>query len=92
MAKEVFVRDKPHVNIGTLGDVDYGMMLTAGLGQLDYDTFKLGSRHFPELTLSVDDDARSLQAELHRPETVLLDHGPEIIGDQIPSKVDYSYY
>ncbi|MEM7559607.1 MAG: GTP-binding protein, partial [Planctomycetota bacterium] len=32
MAKEVFVRDKPHVNVGTIGHVDHGKTtLTAAI-------------------------------------------------------------
>ncbi|RMF04595.1 MAG: elongation factor Tu, partial [Chloroflexi bacterium] len=32
MAKETFVRDKPHVNVGTIGHVDHGKTtLTAAI-------------------------------------------------------------
>ncbi|MBQ7268657.1 MAG: elongation factor Tu, partial [Bacteroidales bacterium] len=35
MAKEVFKRDKPHVNIGTIGHVDHGKTtLTAAITQV----------------------------------------------------------
>jgi hypothetical protein len=34
MAKEKFVRDKPHVNIGTL---DFGKFVTDSSGQLSYN-------------------------------------------------------
>ena len=35
MAKEEFVRDKPHVNIGTVGHVDHGKTtLTASILQV----------------------------------------------------------
>jgi elongation factor Tu len=29
MAKERFVRTKPHVNVGTIGHIDHGKTLTA---------------------------------------------------------------
>ncbi|RME05486.1 MAG: hypothetical protein D6803_00960, partial [Anaerolineae bacterium] len=32
MAKEVFVRDKPHLNVGTMGHIDHGKTtLTAAI-------------------------------------------------------------
>ncbi|HRI07608.1 MAG TPA: GTP-binding protein, partial [Nannocystaceae bacterium] len=35
MAKEKFVRDKPHVNIGTIGHVDHGKTtLTAAITRI----------------------------------------------------------
>ncbi|UCC88772.1 MAG: elongation factor Tu, partial [Anaerolineales bacterium] len=47
MAKEKFVRDKPHVNVGTIGHVDHGKTtLTAAMtkvlsmsGQADFRAF-----------------------------------------------------
>src|SRR5210317_1579070 len=48
MAKETFVRDKPHVNVGTIGHVDHGKTtLTAAItktlslkGQADFSAFE----------------------------------------------------
>ena len=43
LGKEVFVRDKPHVNIGTIGHVDHGKTtLTAAIS-------KCLAEHLPEL-------------------------------------------
>ena len=40
MAKEKFVRNKPHVNIGTIGHIDHGKTtLTAAITKVMSDTF-----------------------------------------------------
>ncbi|NCC14984.1 MAG: elongation factor Tu [Clostridia bacterium] len=43
MAKQKFVRNKPHVNIGTIGHVDHGKTtLTAAITKTLYEKYKLG--------------------------------------------------
>ncbi len=44
MAKEKFERNKPHVNIGTIGHVDHGKTtLTAAITKTLYDRYQIGS-------------------------------------------------
>ncbi|NLY36708.1 MAG: elongation factor Tu [Tissierellia bacterium] len=44
MAKEVFQRNKPHLNIGTIGHVDHGKTtLTAAITKTLYDRYQLGN-------------------------------------------------
>jgi len=44
MGKQKFDRNKPHVNIGTIGHVDHGKTtLTAAITKTLFDTYKLGS-------------------------------------------------
>jgi elongation factor Tu len=45
MAKQKFERNKPHVNIGTIGHVDHGKTtLTAAITKVLYDTYSLGAK------------------------------------------------
>lgn len=44
MAKQKFERNKPHVNIGTIGHVDHGKTtLTAAITKVLFETYKLGA-------------------------------------------------
>ena len=39
MSKEKFIRNKPHVNIGTIGHVDHGKTtLTAAITKVQFDS------------------------------------------------------
>jgi elongation factor Tu len=45
MAKQKFERNKPHVNIGTIGHVDHGKTtLTAAITKVLYDKYQLGAK------------------------------------------------
>ncbi len=47
MAKETFVRTKPHVNIGTIGHVDHGKTtLTAAISKVLHDEYETAKRHY----------------------------------------------
>ena len=48
MAKEKFERNKPHVNVGTIGHVDHGKTtLTAALTRVCFETWGTGSAARP---------------------------------------------
>ena len=50
MAKENFVRTKPHVNIGTIGHVDHGKTtLTAAITTVLVTTLTLTARDTPTM-------------------------------------------
>ena len=45
MAKAKFERNKPHVNIGTIGHVDHGKTtLTAAITKVLHEKYELGAR------------------------------------------------
>ncbi|MGB3366235.1 MAG: elongation factor Tu, partial [Acidaminobacteraceae bacterium] len=45
MAKQTFERNKPHVNVGTIGHVDHGKTtLTAAITKVLFDTYGLGEK------------------------------------------------
>ncbi len=50
MAKEKFERNKPHVNVGTIGHVDHGKTtLTAALTKVCSDTWGGSARAFDQI-------------------------------------------
>ena len=49
MAKEKFERDKPHVNVGTIGHIDHGKTtLTAAITKVLADTYGGQARSFED--------------------------------------------
>ncbi len=66
MAKETFVRDKPHVNVGTIGHVDHGKTtLTAALT-------KVASARGWAKFVSYDEVAKASESQGRRDETKIL--------------------
>ena len=62
MAKETFVRDKPHVNVGTIGHVDHGKTtLTAAITKVLAEKHGGGSR----LRVVEPHDAAGWQSRVH---------------------------
>jgi elongation factor Tu len=50
VAKEKFERDKPHVNVGTIGHIDHGKTtLTAAITKVLSDTYGGQARSFDEI-------------------------------------------
>ena len=50
MAKEKFERDKPHVNVGTIGHIDHGKTtLTAAITKVLSETYGGQARSFEEI-------------------------------------------
>ena len=50
MAKEKFQRDKPHVNVGTIGHIDHGKTtLTAAITKVLSEKFGGSARSFEEI-------------------------------------------
>jgi elongation factor Tu len=51
MAKEVFQRTKPHVNVGTIGHIDHGKStLTAAMAARSAHRFKTKAKSYAEIT------------------------------------------
>ena len=51
MAKEVFQRTKPHVNVGTIGHIDHGKStLTAALAARSAHKHKTKAKSYAEIT------------------------------------------
>jgi elongation factor Tu len=51
MAKGVFVRNKPHVNVGTIGHIDHGKStLTAAISARSGAKFKIATKSYAEIT------------------------------------------
>jgi len=51
MAKEVFQRTKPHVNVGTIGHIDHGKStLTAALAARSAVKYKTKAKSYSEIT------------------------------------------
>ncbi|MCI5778600.1 MAG: elongation factor Tu [Lentisphaeria bacterium] len=62
MAKEKFVRTKPHVNVGTIGHVDHGKTtLTAAITMCLHNKFGGGEiRHYDEIDNAPEEKARGI--------------------------------
>ena len=61
MAKEVFQRDKPHVNIGTIGHVDHGKTtLTAAITMTMCNAFGGEKRSYDEIDNAPEEKARGI--------------------------------
>jgi elongation factor Tu len=61
MAKEVFVRDKPHVNVGTIGHVDHGKTtLTAAITKVLSFQGKANFRAFDSIDNAPEEKARGI--------------------------------
>ncbi|MCB2468825.1 elongation factor Tu, partial [Listeria monocytogenes] len=59
MAKEKFERNKPHVNVGTIGHVDHGKpTLTAALPKVCSDTWGGSARAFDQSDNAPEEKAR----------------------------------
>ena len=51
MAKELFQRTKPHVNVGTIGHIDHGKStLTAAMAARSAAKFKTKAKSYAEIT------------------------------------------
>ncbi|NLF82895.1 MAG: GTP-binding protein, partial [Candidatus Gastranaerophilales bacterium] len=61
MARETFVRTKPHVNIGTIGHVDHGKTtLTAAITSSLAATGKAKAKKFDEIDAAPEEKARGI--------------------------------
>ncbi|MGU1339195.1 elongation factor Tu [Pseudomonas aeruginosa] len=61
MAKEKFERNKPHVNVGTIGHVDHGKTtLTAALTKVCSDTWGGSARAFDQINNAPEEKARGI--------------------------------
>ncbi|MDP9293991.1 MAG: elongation factor Tu [Actinomycetota bacterium] len=61
MAKEKFQRDKPHVNVGTIGHIDHGKTtLTAAITKVLADTYGGQARSFEEIDNAPEEKARGI--------------------------------
>lgn len=61
MAKAVFNRDKPHVNVGTIGHVDHGKTtLTAALTKVMADTFGGEFKAYDQIDKAPEEKARGI--------------------------------
>ena len=61
MAKEKFERDKPHVNVGTIGHIDHGKTtLTAAITKVLSDTYGGQARSFDEIDNAPEEKARGI--------------------------------
>ncbi|KMQ54144.1 hypothetical protein ACS96_23540 [Pseudomonas aeruginosa] len=61
MAKEKFERNKPHVNVGTIGHVDHGKTtLTAALTKVCSDTWGGSARAFDQIDNAPEEKARGI--------------------------------
>src|SRR5881398_430904 len=61
MAKEKFERDKPHVNVGTIGHVDHGKTtLTAAITKVLADTYGGKAMNFDEIDKAPEEKARGI--------------------------------
>src|SRR5918997_2296709 len=61
MAKEKFERDKPHVNVGTIGHIDHGKTtLTAAITKVLSDTYGGQARSFEEIDNAPEEKARGI--------------------------------
>jgi elongation factor Tu len=59
VAKEKFERDKPHVNVGTIGHIDHGKTtLTAAITKVLSDTYGGQARSFDEIDNAPEEKAR----------------------------------
>ena len=61
MAKEKFERDKPHVNVGTIGHIDHGKTtLTAAITKVLSDTYGGQAKSFDEIDNAPEEKARGI--------------------------------
>jgi elongation factor Tu len=61
VAKEKFERDKPHVNVGTIGHIDHGKTtLTAAITKVLSDTYGGQARSFEEIDNAPEEKARGI--------------------------------
>jgi elongation factor Tu len=61
VAKERFERDKPHVNVGTIGHIDHGKTtLTAAITKVLADTYGGQARSFDEIDNAPEEKARGI--------------------------------
>ena len=61
MAKEKFERDKPHVNVGTIGHIDHGKTtLTAAITKVLSDTYGGQARSFDEIDNAPEEKERGI--------------------------------
>ena len=61
MAKEKFTRDKPHVNVGTIGHIDHGKTtLTAAITKVLSEKFGGQARSFEEIDNAPEEKARGI--------------------------------
>src|SRR5690348_6785541 len=61
MAKEKFERDKPHVNVGTIGHIDHGKTtLTAAITKVLSDTYGGQARSFEEIDNAPEEKERGI--------------------------------
>jgi elongation factor Tu len=61
VAKEKFERDKPHVNVGTIGHIDHGKTtLTAAITKVLADTYGGQARSFDEIDNAPEEKARGI--------------------------------
>jgi elongation factor Tu len=61
VAKEKFERDKPHVNVGTIGHIDHGKTtLTAAITKVLADTYGGQARSFAEIDNAPEEKARGI--------------------------------
>src|SRR5438128_9201688 len=61
MAKEKFERDKPHVNVGTIGHIDHGKTtLTAAITKVLADTYGGQARSFEEIDNAPEERERGI--------------------------------
>ena len=62
MAKAKFERDKPHVNVGTIGHIDHGKTtLTAAISKVLHETYGTGEvRAFDSIDNAPEEKARGI--------------------------------
>ena len=61
MAKEKFERDKPHVNVGTIGHIDHGKTtLTAAITKVLSEKYGGQARSFDEIDNAPEEKARGI--------------------------------
>ena len=72
MAKAKFERDKPHVNVGTIGHIDHGKTtLTAAITKVLHDHFGTGEvRAFDQIDNAPEEKARGITIAASRRATV----------------------
>jgi elongation factor Tu len=75
VAKEKFERDKPHVNVGTIGHIDHGKTtLTAAITKVLSETYGGQARSFEEIDNAPEEKERGITI------------ATEIVSTDAPSK------